>query len=187
MTPEIRNDLLKVAAFLVVPVAFGIAIKRGRLHAKELALQSPVSYKQFFIWWFLFLLFVLLSEFALFRAGYLEVRHRTFDVPVSLIRITGIVVLAPVAEELLFRGLLLFKLTQWKLNKHAAIVTQALIFVSLHAFAYENTVTTNIGIAQTFIDACLFAYARFNTQSIFTPMAMHATGNLIAVLEQFMI
>jgi len=36
---------------------------------------------------------------------------------------------------------------------------------------------------QAFIDACLFAYARRHTGSIYTPIAMHMTGNTIAVIE----
>jgi membrane protease YdiL (CAAX protease family) len=187
MTPDIQNALLKTVAFIIVPVAFWIAIKRKRLEARELALQAPVSYGKFLTWWLLFLLYILVTEFSLFRAGYLEVTHKTFELPVSLIRIAGIVVFAPLAKELLFRGLVISKLTQRGLNRHAAIATQALIFTFLHAFAFDNTLASNLGIAQTLIDACFFAYARFNTQSILTPIAMHATGNLIAVLEQFMI
>jgi len=99
----------------------------------------------------------------------------------------GAVVLAPVAEELIFRGIFLNKLLEWKVNKHLAISILSLLFVAMHSFTYENTLSSNISIAQTFIDASLFSYARLYTNSLYTPMAMHATGNLIATLERFIL
>jgi membrane protease YdiL (CAAX protease family) len=62
---------------------------------------------------------------------------------------------------------------------------QAVLFVLLHNFAYENTVSSNIGIVQALIDASLFGYARYYTKSLYTPMLMHALGNAVAVFERF--
>lgn len=168
-------------------MVFWIAIKRKRFDTKDLCIQAPVSYRKFFIWCSLYLLFILFTELILFKTGLLEVNHRNYTLLPSVIRITGIVVLAPVSEELLFRGLFVYKLMQWKLSKHLAVLIQAVIFVLCHSFAYKNTLASNIGIIQVFLDACLFAYARFSTQSIYTSMVMHSTGNIIAVLEQFII
>jgi membrane protease YdiL (CAAX protease family) len=187
MTAEIRLTLLRVLPFFMVLIAFGIAVKRKRLYVSDLAIQPPVSYRDLFIWWGLFLVFIVATELTLYKAGILEVTPWHHNLLSSIIRVLGIVILAPVAEELLFRGLLIHKLTQWKLNKHSAILVQAVVFVLLHSFAYENTLSSNIGIVQSFLDACMYGYASFNTQSIYTSIAMHSTGNLIAVLEQFII
>lgn len=187
MTTEFKLILLKVLPFLVMLLAFWIGIRRKRLNSKDLSIQAPVSYRKFLIWWGLYLLIILTTELTLFKTGLLEVNHFNHTLPSNIIRIIGIVILAPISEELLFRGLFLNKLMQWKLSKHLAVLIQAFIFVLLHSFTYKNTLTSNIAIAQTFIDACLYAYARFSTQSIYTSMIMHSTGNLIAVLEQFII
>jgi len=187
MPTEIRYTLLRVLPFLAVIIAMRVAVKRGRISGQDLCIQPPVSYRQLFIWWGLFLLFIIATELTLFKTGILEVTHWNHNLPSSLIRILGIVVLAPVSEELLFRGLFLHKLIQWKLNKHIAVLIQALVFVILHSFAYENTLSSNIGIVQGFLDACIYAYARFYTKSIYTSIVMHSTGNLIAVLEQFIL
>jgi membrane protease YdiL (CAAX protease family) len=187
MTADIKFSLLRVLPFLVVLLAFRIAINKNRLNTKDLCIQPPISYRKLFIWWGLFLLFVFATELTLFKTGLLEVTHWNHNFFSSLIRILGIVILAPVSEELLFRGLLLNKLTKWRFNKHISVLIQALIFVLLHSFAYENTLSSNIGIIQGFLDACIYAYARFNTKSIYTTIAMHSTGNLIAVLEQFIL
>jgi membrane protease YdiL (CAAX protease family) len=91
--------------------------------------------------------------------------------------------LAPVVEELLFRGLLLSWLTRKLQKPHLAVAIQAVAFVALHAFAWQGTFVSNVGIVQSFVDACLFAYARRHTGSIFVPITMHITGNAIAVAE----
>lgn len=187
MPTEINYTLLRVLPFLAVIIAMRVAIKRGRISGQQLCIQPPISYRNLFIWWGLFLLFIIATELTLFKTGLLEIAYWNHNLPSSIIRIFGIVILAPVSEELLFRGLFLHKLTQWRLNKHIAVLIQALVFVLLHSIAYENTLSSNIGIVQTFLDACIYAYARFYTKSIYTSIAMHSTGNLIAVLEQFIL
>ncbi|NBP68730.1 MAG: CPBP family intramembrane metalloprotease, partial [Cytophagia bacterium] len=103
----------------------------------------------------------------------------------TLLRILGIVILAPIAEELMFRGFLLSRLLNKKINPHLAIAIQAILFVLLHSFAYRNDLSAKISIVQSFIDASLYGYARYHTKSILTPITMHMTGNSIALLEKF--
>ena len=79
------------------------------------------------------------------------------------------------------------KLISLKVNKHIAIFILAVIFVVVHSFVFENTISSKIGIAQVFIDATLFSYARFTTKSIYTSITMHIIGNLIATLEIYLL
>src|SRR5258705_12584316 len=125
MTSEINSSLLRVLPFLVIVVALRAAVKRKRFTWQDIGVQPPISYGKLFLWWAVFLVFMILTEVSLYRAGILEVSRWNHNVPSSIIRIMGMVVLAPVAEELLFRGLFLHKLIQWKLNKHAAVLLQA--------------------------------------------------------------
>ena len=187
MSSETQSALIRVVAFLIIPVAMRVAIKRKKFTRHDIALNSPLSYSKFFLWWFGFLLFTVLTEITLYRFGILEVSRWHHNGVSAAIRLIGIIVLAPLSEELLFRGFFLHKLIQWKLNRHMAVLVQAAVFVLLHSFAYQNDLSSNIGIAQGFIDACIFAYARFSTGSIYTSMAMHSTGNLVAVIEQFIL
>lgn len=182
--PELQSSLLRVLPFVVVLLVFGFRIKKGKLDRQKFFLQKPDSWKTFLIWWTGFLLLVLLTEICLAGAGLLEVERWNYSIPVTILRLAGIVILAPVTEELIFRGLLLSKLKERNLNDHAAIVIQALVFVLLHNFAWQNTLSSNIGVVQSFVDALLYAYAKNATRSIYTPMAMHATGNMIAVMER---
>jgi len=185
MNEEIKSALIRVAPFVIILFGLFIANKRGKIDsATDLGLQKPYSMVHFFFWIFGFLCFIILTEFFLYTFGILEVEKWNHTFFSSVIRIFGAVVLAPIAEELIFRGLLLSKLSK-KVNWHLAIFLQACFFVLLHNFAYQNTLSANIGIVQALIDASLFGYARHYTKSICTPISMHVTGNFIATLERF--
>ena len=177
------NAVIRVAPFVVILAVIGFRIRRGSIQPAEIGWQRPLSFMTAAGWWLLFVVIAAAWELLLYFNGALELggfKHSGLD---AALRIVGMILLAPFAEELLFRGLLLNFLTRKLKNPHLAIVTQAAFFVALHAFAYAGTFAANVGIAQSFVDACLFAYARRNTGSIFTPIAMHMTGNAIAVIE----
>jgi membrane protease YdiL (CAAX protease family) len=185
MDEEIKLALIRVIPFVIILFGLFIASKRAKIdRTLDLGLQKPNSMTHFFFWTFGFLGSILLTEIFLFKLGILEIEKWNHPFFSSIIRIFGAVILAPISEELIFRGLLLSKLSK-KINMHLAILIQACFFVLLHNFAYQNTLSSNIGIVQALIDALLFGYARNYTKSIYTPITMHITGNFIATLERF--
>ncbi|MGB3075747.1 MAG: CPBP family intramembrane glutamic endopeptidase, partial [Chitinophagales bacterium] len=176
-----------ISPFIILILVIYIFLRLKRFNANDIYLQKPNSWSRFAVWYFSFLLFILITELTLYRFGLLAVPHWHHTLLPSLIRITGMVILAPIAEELFFRGLILFRLEKLKMNRHAAILLQAALFVLAHNFTYENTMQSNIGVVQSFADATLYAYAKYHTRSLLTPMAMHMTGNVVATLEQFIL
>ena len=184
---EILKVLIRILPFLVIILVIKFRIKQKKITKEELDLQLPNSYSNYFIWCISFLLFILITEYILYKNGLLEVGKQNFNLIPSIIKVIGMVLIAPIAEELIYRGLFLNKLISLKLNKHISTFIIAIIFVLVHSFTFDNTLTSKIGIAQTFIDASLFSYARFSTKSIYTPITMHITGNLIATLEIFLL
>jgi len=187
MSVELQKVLLRVLPFLGIFLGLLIAVKRKKIHPASLALQKPNSVKWFIFWWAGFLLFILLTEVLLHHFGLIKVGKWNNTFFPTLIKIIGIVILAPIGEELVFRGILLHKLKQGNINSHVAIFIQAVLFTLVHSAAFDLTLLSNIGKLQIFTDAMLFAYAKENTKSIFTPITMHAMGNLIAVIEQFIL
>ena len=185
MDPEIKSVLFRVVPFLLIILFLGIAIFRGKLRPEDLYLKKPVSITASVLWISLFLLYMLITEYSLHHFGLLEVSPWTGDLLPSVIKIIGIIVLAPIAEELVFRAVLIYWLRKLKLNIHVAILLQALLFVLLHSFGFENFLVENIHIFQVFTDALLYAYAMYFTKSLYIPILMHASGNAVAVLEQF--
>jgi membrane protease YdiL (CAAX protease family) len=177
--------LMRVLPFAVILFILLFLIRKKKINPPDLNLNKPVSTSRFLIWTVGFLIFVLLIEFTFFHLGILEIDPWNHPLLSTIIRITGAVILAPVVEEIIFRGLILNVLTKRQINIHLAIFTQACFFVLLHNFTYENTLSSNIGIVQSFIDATLFGYARYHTKSLYTPITMHMTGNFIATVERF--
>ncbi len=184
---ELTKILLRILPFLVVILVISIKIRKGDFSKEELGIRKPDSNFKAFGWWLFFLVFCILTELLLYKFNLLTLKSYTFDLKTSLLKIFGMLILAPIAEELFFRGLLLSKLIQFKINKHAAIFLISGFFVLLHSFAFEQTLASAIGIAQVFIDATLFGYARITTKSVYTSVIMHITGNLIAVAEMYLL
>lgn len=187
MNDEIRLALLRTLPFLIVIIIIAILTKRKKVKLQDLDMRKPFSFKLFLIWTLGFLLYSLFIEFQLASFSILEVNTWRHTRSGSIILISGIVIFAPIAEELLFRGLILNVLIKKRINAHLAILIQACFFVMLHNFTYEFTLASNIGIAQSFIDATLFGYARRATQSLYTPITMHMTGNAVAIIERFIL
>lgn len=185
MNHEVISAIIRTLPFLVVVLVLAILTKRKKIEPQDLDIRKPFSFKSYFIWVSCFLIYSLLTEFSLFSFNILEVSKWDHTISSSIILIFGIIILAPIAEELLFRGLILNVLTKKKINIHLAILIQACFFVLLHNFTYENTLSSHIGIAQSLIDGILYGYARKYTKSIYTPITMHMTGNAIAIIERF--
>ena len=187
MFEELRSALLRTLPFLIVICVVLIGIKRKKINPQDIDLKDSFRIRPFLFWTVGFLLYTLLTELTLNCFGLLSVNSWNHSLYPSLILIGGAVILAPIAEEFMFRGFVLNAMTKKKVNVHLAIFIQAVFFVLLHNFTYENTLSSNIGIAQSLIDATLFGYARKYTKSLYTPIAMHMSGNLIAVLERFIL
>lgn len=175
--------LIRVAPFVVLLGVIAIRVRQGRISTSDLSWQRPQSLSVAAVWWLGFVAFACAVEVFLYSCGILELGGFKHDGMSAAIRILGMIALAPICEELLFRGLLLNWLTRKVSSFHVAAIAQAAAFVALHNFAYEGSLQSVIGIVQSFFDAMLFAYARRHTGSLFVPIAMHASGNAIAVFE----
>lgn len=183
MPIDLGPALIRIAPFIILIAVFALRIRQGKLSAEGLSLRWPERPWLAVILWAAFLAFMLLVETMLFSEGMLDLGGFKHDGISAALRIVGMIVLAPIAEELLFRGLLLNWLNKKLDNRHLAAVLQAALFVAVHNFAWQGDLAGAIGIGQSFIDATLYAYARYWTGSLLTPIAMHATGNAIAVAE----
>jgi membrane protease YdiL (CAAX protease family) len=91
-----------------------------------------------------------------------------------LLRVVGIGVLGPVAEELIFRGFL-YQLVLPRLGVAAAIAVTAVVWAVLHV-QYHFWI-----IVLILIDGLLLGAARHQTRSILAPTLMHIVWNLYAV------
>lgn len=89
----------------------------------------------------------------------------------------AIVVMAPVFEEVFFRGFMFAGLERSKLGGLGAIVVTAFAWAAIHV-QYDL-----YGMATIFVLGLLFGAARLKAGSVLLTIGLHATVNLIASLE----
>lgn len=150
--------LMRVAPFVVLLGVIAIRVRQGRISTSDLSWQRPQSLSMAAAWWLGFVALACGVEALLFFCGILDLGGFKHEGLSAAIRIIGMIALAPICEELLFRGLLLNWLVRKLSSFHVAAIAQAAAFVALHNFAYEGSLQSVIGIVQSLFDAMLFAY-----------------------------
>ena len=89
----------------------------------------------------------------------------------------AVITVAPVFEELLFRGYMYQTLTNTKLKLAGALIIPNLIWTLIHLTQYQV-----IGLATIFAIGMFFGYARWVSGSIVLPVLMHVAFNLTVVI-----
>lgn len=160
-------------------VAF--ATKRNNLStSKDLGLVFP-KVKDLLFWATLFIVLIFIEDYASSLQGDEKVdswldKYTALQI---VIRVLGIVVLAPISEELIFRGLLFWKIKTTQLGTIGAIVLPAILFSLIH-IQYAGSLTFLI----IFIDGLFYGFARHHSGSVILAIILHALSNLGAVLER---
>ena len=85
--------------------------------------------------------------------------------------------LAPLAEELFFRGCLQRLFTTGGMNGHVAVWLTAAIFSALHGQVY--------GFVPRMVLGALFGYAALWGRSLWVPVLMHALNNTLYVVARY--
>ncbi|MFC5409048.1 CPBP family intramembrane glutamic endopeptidase [Larkinella bovis] len=99
----------------------------------------------------------------------------TFTSPLDLLIALLVIGLIPgIGEEVLFRGLLQRKLTQWTGSVHVAIWVSALIFSAIHVQFY--------GFVPRALLGALFGYLYVWSGNLWVPILAHAVNNGFTVL-----
>lgn len=151
---------------------------------ETLALNSPKA-KDVFFYVTIFLTWLLFTEFITFKYGLLETgQWKGFTLGHMVLRGISICLIAPIVEELVFRGLL-FTIIKDRFGSIAAIILPAVFFALLH-IKYNNGGSQNIFVIVTFVDAVFYAYIRNKTNSIFITILLHCIGNSLALIERLL-
>jgi membrane protease YdiL (CAAX protease family) len=165
---------------LCVPLIFGVAkLKRGSVLGEYLAFKA-VPIRALGQWLGLTLLVVVVLDLMTAALGqpvvpeFMKKAYASAD-PVWLLWL-AFVIAAPLSEELFFRGFL-FKGLERAITPAGAIVVTAAIWAGIH-LQYDI-----YGIGTIFILGLLLGAARYRSNSILPPLAMHALGNVIACSE----
>jgi len=175
--PSSIFGLMLVQCLVFIPVLFLISNFRLQDYKQTLALRSFSKY------WLvrgviLFIAYTILAavvewlmvsevdEFILLLNG-----SRSFKVAFA------IVVLAPICEELIFRGYLFKVLRPTWLGASGTIVLSSALFMFFHYGQYQWPILVSI-----FLFSILLGYLREKSGSVYLPMIMHALNNLISAV-----
>ena len=97
-----------------------------------------------------------------------------------ILLIIGIVIVAPIFEETLFRGFVFTGIQQSHLGTGAAIVFSSATWAMIH------TQYGAFDLISIFLLGILFSVARIASGSLFVPIILHGTFNFFAILEMAM-
>lgn len=149
---------------------------RRSITVKDYLGLRGVSIKTFLVWHFLLLLFLGLSELCmkLFnQSDQFMVKAFTSTAHPVLLFI-AVVVVAPIFEELFFRGFMIPGIARSRLGRTGALLITSGIWAVIHL--QYNWFFMGI----IFVFGLLLGIAHLKTRSLYIPIAMHGINNLIA-------
>ncbi len=174
-----------VAVITAAPVTIGLtllftALARGITLRDYLALQWRGG-KGVVRWCAVLLVFVAATDLGMYLLygsvvpEFMEKVYATAYFPPLLW--FAFVAVAPVTEELFFRGFMFKGIRHSSVGPVGAIVLTSLTWALMHA-QYDL-----YGITIIFLGGLLLGYARLRSGSIYVPIAMHVLQNIVATFE----
>ena len=159
-----------------------VARKKKLSYKDDLGLALP-NWKNLILWIALFLLLIALEDYiySQFNDSITESWKEKYTAPQMLLRGIGIVILAPISEELMFRGLLFWRIKNSRLKIVGAVIIPAILFSAIH-IQYSELLTLGI----IFIDGIFYGLARHFSKSVVLAIILHSLSNLGAVLERIL-
>jgi membrane protease YdiL (CAAX protease family) len=177
-----RGTLLHVGSSLLIIAIVVVILRLRRLPARQfLALQWP-PFRILAGWFVAFAVLVAIEE-AVARAMGLpqpEPWGSRYAGGALAVRLLGLILLAPIAEELVFRGVLFARICQTRLGRTGAIVIPAMLFALMHV-QYSALEMSFIAV-----DGLFFGLARYQSRSLFVPILLHASGNAFAAYQRLL-
>ena len=177
--------LLAIVTVVSIPVALGLVVlfvrlRKGMTLKDYLCFRHPRS-SRYSTWCLILLAFVLLSDSLSVVLGKPIVPPFMSDAYATagfmpLLWFTLIVV-APVGEEILFRGFLFKGLEASRVGGAGAVIVSSLGWAAMH-IQYDWYGLLSVGAM-----GLLVGIARLRSQSILLPIFLHAVSNLIATVE----
>lgn len=178
-----NGALLNISMQLLALVLVLFIAKKHKLSFKnDIGFKMPKPNHLLF-WFAAFVLLIYLEDYISKSTGNSSVEswNGKYNSLQIIWRILAIVVLAPISEELLFRGLIYFKVKKTRLKIVGAIFIPALLFAIIH-FQYSELLT----IGFIFIDGIFYGLARHYSKSVLLAILLHAFSNLGAILERLL-
>jgi membrane protease YdiL (CAAX protease family) len=180
MKAGVRDTVLRVVLPMVgIAVVVGVARMRQLSFHDDLGLRLPPLPRSA-VWFAAFVVLVVLEEVLGPSLGVpAPERWGSLYGPWNkALRVFGMVVLAPISEELLFRGLLYHVIASTGLKEIGAILLTSVAFAGLHLQYGPQALLFVLA------DGLFYGAARYCTDSVVLTMMLHATGNAYAAFQR---
>ncbi|BEP30172.1 CPBP family intramembrane glutamic endopeptidase [Helicovermis profundi] len=171
------NTILIISDFLLLFILW-IAFVIKRVKIKEYISFSKLSLKNLPVFIGISFLAQSLSTFLLTLTNYIHPIENSYNDMLAVLKsqsifitIISAVILAPITEEILFRGII-FKKLHNNINLKTAIVIQAMLF----SFVHFNLAQT----LPTFLLGVVLAYMYYKTNNLWVPIFIHIIYNGLA-------
>jgi len=180
MTPVLRDSLLRLALPTVaIEIMLAVATVRKFSLSEDLGIRLP-TFAQASLWTLIFC-GLLISEELIGKAAGLQEPEPwgpQYSAAVKAVRAIAMVTVAPISEELLFRGLLFNAISKTALRRPGAVIITAIAFATLH---YQYTLAELLFVLA---DGFFYGVARYVTGSTILTMLLHMLGNSYAAYER---
>lgn len=171
-----------IAAMLLGSFAIICVIKfKKQSNLIDYLAVKKIEYKSLFGWMGILLGYVVFADTVGLLFGrpivneFMSIIYRTAS-PMWLLWV-ALVIAAPIFEELFFRGFL------FKGFLTSSIGTAGTIILTSAVWAIIHTQYGYVDVGIIFFMGILLGYARFKSDSILVPIAMHSMANLIATIQ----
>ncbi len=127
---------------------------------------------------FILAIFIALEEVYMLMLG-IEMPQGFIDFMLSepiILSLISVLIIAPIAEEFIFRGFLFSQLSRTRLGAWGAVSLSSFLWTIIH-FQYEFKILLIL-----FIFGIFLGYIRMAYNSLGLPIAIHAINNLVAFL-----
>ena len=178
MDPILQSTLIKTAMpSLAIIVILTVTKRRGISWGEDLGLRAP-TFQSTIGWLVTWIAWIVASEIII-RTFALDQATVWPDYPLMIVvlRVVAIGLLGPFAEELVMRGMLLHVLRRTRIGAIGSIGQIAVLWAGLHYSYGAGT------LALVAIDGVMFGLARYQSGSLYLPMAMHALGNSVSIYQ----
>lgn len=183
----LSGDVLAMGQLISTPISLILILGLCKLRPtltldRYLALDLP-SWSHLFRWTIICLLFLACSDGLIILSDESiipDFMRSVFESTSSyILLIIAIIFLAPLFEELLFRGFLFKGLYHSKFGSLGAVLIPAFIWTIIH-LQYN---IFEMGIL--FVGGIILGLARLKTGSVITTIIMHSIWNIVATIEVF--
>jgi len=174
---EIPNPVFKLLLPVIgISAVYFITTRKLKYSFKKDLLLVTPSARNLIAWGLIWVTWMIITNMILnWRGPWNFQPWKEQSLIVSVTRFLAVVILGPLAEELVFRGVMLARLNKFKLNKWISLTIVSILWAIIH-IDYSFGIITLL-----FFNGILLGFSLYSYRSLVIPIVLHITWNLYAL------